>query len=234
MATPRQFTLAIDHPHRQTLDTFVVGDNIELLQALRAPLAGFSGYWIFGDQGSGRSHLLRACCLAARQDDITVNYVGCEDFLHHQAGLAAALAHAGQYGRLVTIDDVDAIIGEPDLEALLLSVYQRLLAEGGRLLVTHAHPAQTLSFATADLASRMRGLQHFRMLALSDDDKRQVLRRRAQHRGYELSPQVLDYWLSRGPRDLGALLIDLETLDKASLAQQQKVTIPLLKQVLGY
>ena len=33
---------------------------------------------------------------------------------------------------------------------------------------------------------------------------------------------------------LGALLIDLETLDKASLAEHKKVTIPLLKQVLGY
>ena len=45
---------------------------------------------------------------------------------------------------------------------------------------------------------------------------------------------MLDYWLARGPRDLGALLTDLDTLDKASLAYKQRVTIPLLKQVLGY
>lgn len=234
MANPRQFTLAIDHPHRQTLDTFVPGANLELLQALRRIGSEFSGYWIFGDVGSGRSHLLRGCCLAARQDDVSVNYVGCEDFAHHREGLAVALSHAGQYGQLVAIDDIGAIIGDASLEQQLLAVYQRLLADGGRLIITHTSPAQALQFATADLASRMRSLQHFQILPLSDADKMQLLRRRAEHRGYELSQPVLDYWLARGPRDLGALLIDLETLDNASLTQQKKVTIPLLKQVLGY
>jgi len=234
MATPRQFTLAIDHPHRQTLETFVPGANLELLQALKLPARSFSGYWVFGEQGSGRSHLLRGCCLAAQQDDIAVNYIGCEDFTHHSEGLAAALAHAGQYGQLVAVDDIGAIIGNAVLEALLMAVYQRLQTEQGRLLIAHSQPAQALAFATPDLASRMRSLQHFQILPLSDEDKMQLLRKRAENRGFELSQQVLDYWLVRGPRDLGALLIDLETLDKASLAQQQRVTIPLLKQVLGY
>lgn len=234
MATPRQFTLAIDHPHRQTLDTFVPGANVELLQTLKHASTGFSGYWIFGERGSGRSHLLRGCCLAGQQDDITVNYVGCEDFIHHADGLAAALSHAGQYGQLVAIDDIGAIVGEPALEAMLLAVYQRLQTEQGRLLIAHHQPAQALDFATPDLASRMRSLQHFQILPLSDEDKMNLLRKRAENRGFELSQQVLDYWLVRGPRDLGALLIDLETLDQASLAQHKKVTIPLLKQVLGY
>jgi DnaA family protein len=234
MVTPRQYTLAIDHPHRQTLDTFVAGDNTELLQALRQPGGGFSGYWVFGDLGSGRSHLLRGCALAAQQDDVTVNYVACEDFAHHRQGLEAALHHAGQYGQLVAIDDVGAVVGDVELEALLLGVYQRLHAEQGRLLITHSRAAQGLAFATPDLASRMRSLQHFQIVPLSDDDKMRLLRGRAAHRGYELSQQVLDYWLARGPRDLGALLIDLETLDGASLARHKKVTIPLLKQVLGY
>ncbi len=234
MATPRQFTLAIDHPHRQTLDTFVAGENRELLQALKQIEAGFSGYWIYGEQGSGRSHLLRGCCLAAQQDDSSVNYIGCDDFTHHADGLAAALAHAGQFGQLVAVDGIGAIVGDAALEALLLAVYQRLQTEQGRLLVSHHQPAQTLAYTTPDLASRMRSLQHFQILPLSDEDKMDLLRRRAENRGFELSQQVLDYWLARGPRDLGALLIDLETLDKASLSQHKKVTIPLLKQVLGY
>ena len=37
MADPRQFTLAIDHPHKQTLDTFVSGANSELVQSLQQP-----------------------------------------------------------------------------------------------------------------------------------------------------------------------------------------------------
>ena len=44
----------------------------------------------------------------------------------------------------------------------------------------------------------------------------------------------MEYWLRRGPRDLGTLLTDLEVLDRATLSHKQTVTVPLLKQVLGY
>jgi DnaA family protein len=232
--SPRQYTLAIERPHEQSLDTFVSGVNTELAQALAHRQQAFAGYWIYGTQGSGRSHLLRGCCLATQQRGQDVTYVGCSDYLSDAEGLRAALQHAQQLGETVAVDDIAAVAGNAALETLLMTVYQRLLSVQGRLLVSHTHPAQTLQFVLPDLASRMRSLQHFQIQALADDDKVQVLRQRAQNRGYELSQPVLDYWLSRGPRDLGALLTDLETLDKASLAQHQKVTIPLLKQVLGY
>ena len=76
--------------------------------------------------------------------------------------------------------------------------------------------------------------RHFQIQPLADMEKKQLLEQRADARGYDLSQSVLDYWLARGPRDLGALLRDLDTLDAASLAQKQLVTIPLLKEVLGY
>jgi len=212
----------------------VPGSNVELLQTMRSGEDGFAGYWIFGEPGSGRSHLLRGCCHAAQQDDISITYIGCEDHAYHPQGLAEALSHAGYFGQLVAIDDISMVIGDLASEALLMTVYQRLHSEAGRLIITHSKPANTLEFATPDLASRMRSLQHFQMSPLSDADKMQLLRGRAENRGFELSQSVLDYWLTRGPRDLGALLIDLETLSSASLAQHKRVTIPLIKQVLGY
>jgi len=234
MPSPRQYTLAIERPYEQSLDKFVSGVNNELVQALAHRQQAFAGHWIYGTQGSGRSHLLRGSCLATQQRGQDVAYVGCSDYLGDVDGLRAALQHAQQLGETVAVDDIAAVAGNRALETLLMTVYQRLLSVQGRLLVSHTQPAQTLQFVLPDLASRMRSLQHFQIQALADDEKVQVLRQRAQNRGYELSQPVLDYWLSRGPRDLGALLTDLETLDKASLAQHQKVTIPLLKQVLGY
>jgi len=234
VSTPRQFTLAIERPHEQQLGNFVPGANGELMQALAQETPGFAGFWIFGAQGSGRSHLLRGSCMRAQERSITVSYVGCTDYRDDDRGLRAALHHAEQFGELVAVDDVGGIAGRRDLESRLMNVYQRLLEGRGRLLVTAARPAQALDFVLPDLGSRMRSLQHYQIQGLQDEDKVKVLVQRARNRGYELPPAVLDYWLARGPRGLGALLTDLETLDKASLAQQRKVTIPLLKRVLGY
>lgn len=231
---PQQFTLAIERPHEQRLENFVAGSNNELLTILENQQSAFAGYWIFGDLSSGRSHLLRGCCLRAQDQSVSSCYIGCADFSADRQGLAAAFEHASQHGQVVAVDDVEVIAGHAQLEELLMTIYQRLLHEQGRLLIAHSHPAQAIEFVTPDLASRMNSLQHFQIQPLQDTDKARLLRARAENRGYKLSRSVLDYWLVRGPRDLGALLSDLDLLDQASLARQQHVTIPLLKQVLGY
>ncbi|MEM9622506.1 MAG: DnaA/Hda family protein [Pseudomonadota bacterium] len=236
---PNQLTLAIDRPHQQRLDNFVVGDNAELLQALKQVNADFSAFWIFGATGSGRSHLLRGCCHRSEQVGEPVTYVGCADYLAAHGALDAdallgQLRHAAGYGQLVAVDDVQWILGRGSLEEMLLAVYQRLLHSRGRLLVSHTQPATATDFAMADLNSRMRSLMHFHISPLNDSHKAELLRARADSRGYELSHSVLNYWLSRGPRDIGALLRDLDVLDRASLVHKQRVTVPLLKQVLGY
>src|ERR1035437_828167 len=52
-----------------TLDNFVAGRNVELLSVLRHALAGTSGercIYLWGELGSGKSHLLQAAIEQAR------------------------------------------------------------------------------------------------------------------------------------------------------------------------
>lgn len=60
----RQLALGISPPPEPSLDNFVPGENAELLARLRQLKAGSlaeSIVYIWGEPGSGRSHLLRAC-----------------------------------------------------------------------------------------------------------------------------------------------------------------------------
>ena len=60
----RQLALGISPPPEPSLDNFVPGQNAELLARLRELKAGRlaeSIVYIWGETGSGRSHLLRAC-----------------------------------------------------------------------------------------------------------------------------------------------------------------------------
>ncbi len=71
----KQLALAISPPPDPTLDNFVPGDNAELLERLRDLAAGRlaeSIVYIWGESGSGRSHLVAACAAAGIQaaDDV--------------------------------------------------------------------------------------------------------------------------------------------------------------------
>ena len=60
----RQLALAISPPPAPTLDNFVPGENAELHARLRELAAGSlaeSIVYLWGEPGSGRSHLLNAC-----------------------------------------------------------------------------------------------------------------------------------------------------------------------------
>jgi DnaA family protein len=64
----RQLVLAISPPPQPTLDNFIPGANAELLAHLRAAASGAlreSMIYVWGEPGSGRSHLLEATRHAA-------------------------------------------------------------------------------------------------------------------------------------------------------------------------
>ena len=71
----KQLALGISPPPQPTLENFVAGTNAELLARLRALVAGTLGeniVYLWGEAGSGKSHLLVACALAGLQtaDDV--------------------------------------------------------------------------------------------------------------------------------------------------------------------
>jgi DnaA family protein len=67
----RQLALRISPPPQPTLDNFVTGANAELVARLRELRAGKfpeSVLYIWGESGSGKSHLLQACGTHAMDD----------------------------------------------------------------------------------------------------------------------------------------------------------------------
>ena len=69
----RQLALKISPPPHPTLDNFVEGANAELLAQLRDFVSGVlpdNILYIWGEAGSGKSHLLRACAGLHAVDDV--------------------------------------------------------------------------------------------------------------------------------------------------------------------
>lgn len=238
-----QAVLPIDAPHQPSLANFVVGGNGELCDALASLAPGFSGLWLCGDDVCGKSHLLQASCLAAAeagqlQAYLDVAVLGPERFTALAYDIVTRLREGMDLAVTVAVDHVEGLHHEPAAEEVLMALYNVLhdgdLTVHRRLLAAHRQNAGQLVFGLADLNSRLRALAHHQLQALSDEDKCEVLRRRARERGYHLTDAVVEYWLRRGPRGIDQLLADLERLDQATLQHQRLLTVPLLKSVLGY
>ena len=100
------------------------------------------------------------------------------------------------------------------------------------LFSANANPAE-LSVKLPDLASRLAWGLSFQVPLMGDNEKQQALTLRAKARGIELSDEVAQFILHRAPRHIGELFEILDRLDRASLAEQRKLTIPFVKQVLS-
>ena len=67
-----------------------------------------------------------------------------------------------------------------------------------------------------------------------DEEKAEILQFRATRRGLTLPAGVATFIVSRAPRAMEQLLGVLDQLDEASLAQQRALSIPFVKQALGW
>ena len=124
-------------------------------------------------------------------------------------------------------------LGERELEAALMALYQNQLQIGGQLLVSSRQTALRAEFVLPDLASRFRALPGYRVLAPDDEGLREILYAAAHRQGLTLTDPVLDYWLHRAVRSLPELLTQLKVLDERALSEQRAITIPLIKEVLS-
>jgi len=212
-----QLLLDISPKHICTLDNFVAGKNIELFSALRHALAGSSReriFYIWGERGSGKSHLLNACIHVAKQEKLNAVYA--------QSAVPAS-------ADIVAIDDVEAL-GDA-AQVALFNLYNQMRDTGGMLLVSGTASPLHLKLRD-DLRTRLGWGLVYQLHGLSDEEKSQAMAQHAQTKGYSLPPEVMQYLLRHGRRDLPSLLVVLDALDAHSLRLHRAPSVPLLKEVM--
>ena len=135
---------------------------------------------------------------------------------------------------LLCLDDIQAVVGQARWEEALFHAFNRLRDAGKQLLIAADAAPRELSIKLPDLQSRLSLALVFQLHELSDDDKLRALQLRASRRGLQLPDDVGRFILSRSERSMTVLFDTLEQLDRASLQAQRKLTIPFLKEALGW
>lgn len=212
-----QLLLDIARGWQPALENFVAGRNLELLSALRHALERGSSeqsFYLWGEAGSGKSHLLQACVRAALAMQRTASYA--------QGSVPPGAA-------LVAVDDVERL--DDDAQIALFDLYNRMRDSGGVLLVAGTQAPLHLALRD-DLRTRLGWGLVYQVHGLSDEEKAEALAQHAQSRGFAMPPEVTQYLLRHGRRDLSSLMAALDALDEYSLRTHRAPSVPMLKEIL--
>ncbi|HEX9194581.1 MAG TPA: DnaA regulatory inactivator Hda [Azonexus sp.] len=210
----RQLTLDLLPESPPSLDNFVAGGNAETLAALTGWLAGArseASFCLWGEAGSGRSHLLLA-----------------SGFPYVDAVLDPALATARAATQLA-VDHVEAL--DEKGQIALFNHFNRLKMAAGMLLTAAGQPPAHLALRE-DLRTRLGSGLIYRLQPLSDAEKAAALGAQAKDRALKLSPEAIDYLMRHAPRDMRTLSAFIVALDRYTLEHKRAVTLPLLRELL--
>jgi len=213
----RQLLLNIAPDWQPTLDNFVVGRNLELLSALRHAMEGRTSercFFIWGEAGSGKSHLLQACVRSLPDAHRSASY---------------AQGSVPKAAPMIAVDDVEQLDETAQIE--LFNLYNQMRESGSILLVSGKNSPLHLKLRE-DLRTRLGWGLVYQLHGLSDEEKEPALAQHAKTKGFPVQPEVMQYLLRHERRDLPSLMAALDALDELSLRLHRAPTVMLLKEVL--
>jgi DnaA family protein len=215
--------------HRIRFENFFWQNNTILRDTLLSSLSLHPHteriFYLWGEQGSGKSHLLQASCQLT-----PCAYLPLKELIRVGPEILENLEHLN----LIAIDDCDHVAGNQEWEEALFHCYNKVLTqEKTRLLFASTKPLATLNIHLPDLRSRLSAAMIFHVLPLDEAACLALLEERAHIQGLELPEEVKHYLMRRFPRNPGQLLEIFEKLDKAAWQEQRKLTVPFVKKTLA-
>ncbi|MEX1668193.1 DnaA regulatory inactivator Hda [Zhongshania guokunii] len=228
----QQLPLALKLDNEATFDNFyLVEEHRLVVNQLRLQASGEGEKWVYLGGGAGRSHLLQACCHLAEGRGLYARYIPLAEVVDYEP---EALLEGSEYLDLLCLDDLEAVAGRANWERALFNCYNQMLTTESRMLIASAKPLSQQTVELPDLRSRLQSFSGY-FLRNSDEAARlAAFQFRASLRGITISDAVAEYIYMRCQRDLASLFGILNTLDRLSLAEQRKFTIPFIKKAMGW
>jgi DnaA family protein len=224
----KQLALDIGLASDPSFANFFIGPNDAVVRQLalwaNSPLDSPVPTYLWGDEASGKTHLLKAVSEALRGQGASSGWM--------DASMLEPPAFNESWSAVI-MDDCHLYTAAQQRAAFNWFVNALSTDDGHPRWVVAAGnvPPADLPLRE-DLRTRLGWGNVFALQALNDAERRAVLRREADARGVFLSDEVMDFMLTRFSRDLGSLMQLLDKLDGYALQTKRAITVPLLKSML--
>ncbi len=216
-----QIPLPLGPEPLRTFESFVPGRNAAAVEHLREFVPPAAPVYLWGPSGSGKTHLLHALAQCHQGPGRNLGLFG--------AGVPLPWA-VSPTTLLVVIDQCELL--QPAEQQAAFALFIQAATHGVQMAAAGRLPPVDLPLRE-DLRTRL-GWGHVHALQpLSDEQTLAALRREAERRGIALPDEVMNYLLTRFPRDLAHLMPLFDRLDEFALSLSRPITVPLLRQMLA-
>lgn len=202
---PVQLSLAhMDIKTDAHLDDFYAPSFAPILSAVNELVAGkLPELYLFGEVGSGKTHLLSAIHKAYLTTRQTAIFVSLQDMLDTDAQALMGL----EMFNLIIIDDIHLVAYRRDWQEALFHLINKARRQNRQLIYTATTPPNELEFEVLDLITR---LSQTLSLALPDgsnaNDRRALLGSILHQKGWQLPESIFEHFVEEGPRHAGDML----------------------------
>ncbi|MET3105402.1 DnaA family protein [Oxalobacteraceae bacterium GrIS 2.11] len=218
----KQLLLKLDEARPQTLESFVIGHNPELVELLRLFIQrrpgsfGERAAYMWGAAGVGKSHLLHAI-----EADATARYINAESSIN-----------AFDFTPEVTmylLDDCQNFDDQQQIAAF--NLFNQVKEQHCFFIATGTLPPALLT-VREDFRTRLGWGLIYQLQGLTDSDKIAALERFAVTQGVTVPDGVLPYLITHYRRDMSSLSQILNALINHSLEIKRPITLPFVREVM--
>jgi chromosomal replication initiator protein len=221
---------------RFSFENFVVcgGNNTAYRFAQRLAEDGSENLlYIYGPEGSGKTHLLTALSNAIDGRyfsfrDADALYLG--DF---PAEGSSRLADHFEDATALILDDLHLLPDNQEVRVELWELFNSYYSTGRKIAMAGLTPPKELPHLDGHLTSRLLWGLVARMDVSDDGSRRMILKKLAEDRHMSLPEDVIDQMLLRVRRDIPSLVYALEAINRFAIATKRKIGLRLAKEVLG-
>lgn len=227
----KQLPLALKMRQGKTFTNFISAENNIVVALLEALVTGAADQiYLHGEAGVGKSHLLEATMVLAEERRQRAYLLTGDTLLQFSPKLLEGLEDFA----LLALDDVELLAGCSEWEEALFHLYNRTREKGGKLLFAGKATPRQAGFMLPDLSTRLGVGPVLQVRPLDDLTLEALVRQRASARGLEVGESVARYLVMHAPRQPVLLESLIDQLDQAALAGGKRLTIPFVKQQMGW
>ena len=226
-----QIPFKFDNFKKRDFDSFFQGENKDLLYFLNTMIKTRSNnsIYIWGPQGTGKTHLLQAACKQANEMDWHVTYIPLEQYRDFSIDILDGLGKLD----LVCIDDLEFIIDNIEWQQRVTLLFNEIRDNKNSIIISSKISPNNIKIGLDDLKSRLVWGHVFKIKAADDELKIKILKKEANERSFNLNDDVVEFLIRRSNRDLTSLIEILDEIDRSSLAAKRKITVPFVKELIS-
>ena len=230
---------------RFTFDTFVVGSANRLAvtagrTVAENPGSAYNPLFIYSGSGLGKTHLLMSLGHAAKAlaPQLNVEYLTLDEYVEAfhaaiAAGQGDAFRRRFQNVDVLLVDDVQFLTNRKEMQAELLRLTEALQQAGHQIVLASDRPPSEIADLDERLISRFSGGLVVDMGIPDYETRVAILRRKAEERGTNFQPGVLEAVAKAEFPNVRELMGALNRLIAYQAVNDSPINAESVKQVLG-